>query len=36
VRRVTYAFVDPAVEASPGEPARLAAEALARLRELRR
>jgi len=36
VRRVTYAFVDPAVEASPGEPAALAADALARLRALPR
>ncbi|HWO73526.1 MAG TPA: 3'-5' exonuclease, partial [Dehalococcoidia bacterium] len=35
VQRVTYVFVDPAVEASPGEPAQLAAEAAERLRELR-
>jgi ATP-dependent helicase/nuclease subunit A len=34
VRRVTYVFVDPAVEVSAGEPAELAAEASARVREL--
>jgi ATP-dependent helicase/nuclease subunit A len=34
VRHVTYVFVDPGVEASPGEPAQLAQEARQQLRAL--
>jgi ATP-dependent helicase/nuclease subunit A len=35
VRRITYVFIDPGVEVSPGEPATLAREARERLRALR-